>query len=105
MERFFLYDNGSVDGFRQVLAPYVADGIVEAHDWAERPQYKAYDDCLARHGAEARWIAFIDLDEFLFSPTGARCPTPSRRTSSIPGSACTGACSAAPGTSRSPMTS
>jgi hypothetical protein len=25
---------------------------------------------LSTHGAEARWIAFIDADEFLFSPTG-----------------------------------
>ena len=74
VERFFLYDNGSVDGFREVLAPYVADRAVELHDWSEGPQYKAYDDCLARHGAESRWIGFIDLDEFLFSPTGASLP-------------------------------
>jgi hypothetical protein len=74
VERFFLYDNGSADGFREVLAPYVRDGIVQLHDWAHGPQYKAYDDCLARHGPESRWIAFIDLDEFLFSPTGSTLP-------------------------------
>jgi hypothetical protein len=73
VERFFLYDNGSVDDWRTVLAPYTHDGTVRVRDWPAR-QYEAYDDCLARHGAESRWIAFIDLDEFLFSPTGAALP-------------------------------
>ena len=73
VERFFLYDNGSVDGSRKVLAHFERDGTVQVRDWAGR-QYDAYDDCLARHGAESRWIAFIDLDEFLFSPTGAALP-------------------------------
>jgi hypothetical protein len=70
-ERFFLYDNGSTDEHMQVLAPYLEDGIAIVHDWPsrERPQEPAYDDCLARHGPESRWIAFIDLDEYLFSPT------------------------------------
>ena len=75
VERFYLYDNGSTDGHREVLAPYVADGAVVIHDWPVRPgQVPAYEHCLAEHGAESRWIAFIDLDEFLFSP--ARTPLP-----------------------------
>ena len=74
VERFFLYDNGSTDGFGDVLAPYVREGTVVLHDWAHGQQYGAYDDCLARHGSESRWIGFIDLDEFLFSPTGAPLP-------------------------------
>jgi hypothetical protein len=53
------------------LAPYLDDGTVVIHDWPsrERPQEPAYDHCLQTHGDESRWIAFIDLDEFLFSPT------------------------------------
>jgi hypothetical protein len=74
VERFFLYDNGSVDDSRKVLARYERDGAVQVYDWAHAPQFAAYDDCLARHGRESRWIAFIDLDEFLFSPTGAPLP-------------------------------
>ena len=35
---------------------------------AARASCQAYDDCLAEHRDDARWIAFIDLDEFLFSP-------------------------------------
>jgi hypothetical protein len=39
--------------------------------WPIEPgQMPAYADSLKRHRNEARWIAFLDLDEFLFSPTG-----------------------------------
>jgi len=68
-ERFFLYDNGSTDDPEAVLAPYVAEGVAVLHDWPEHPgQQGAYDHCLAEHGSESRWIAFLDLDEFVFSP-------------------------------------
>jgi hypothetical protein len=72
VEHFFLYDDGSVDDHGRVLAPYVADGIVEVCEQSAfgEGQFKAYSHCLAAHGSSSRWIAFIDLDEFLFSPTG-----------------------------------
>jgi hypothetical protein len=79
VERFFLYDNGSTDDHREVLAPYVDAGIVVLHDWplpfAGRggrggALTLAFDHCLATHRDAARWIAFMDLDEFLFSPAG-----------------------------------
>src|SRR5690242_10611520 len=68
VERFLLYDNGGTDEHLEMLAPYLEDEIVVIHDWPSRqsPQQPAYDDCLARHGPESRWIAFIDVDEFLF---------------------------------------
>jgi hypothetical protein len=70
VERFFMYDNGSTDSSREVLAPYVEEGIVTVHDWPQRPgQHGAYDDCAQRHRLDSRWIAFFDIDEYLFSPT------------------------------------
>jgi hypothetical protein len=70
VERFFLYNNFSLDEHREVLAPYIEEGSVVLHDWPVFPgQIPAYDDALRRHRHESRWIAFIDLDEFLFSPT------------------------------------
>jgi hypothetical protein len=67
VERFYLYDNNSSDGFRDVLAPYLARGIVQLHHWPAHPgQILAYNDCLKRHGADSRWLAFLDLDEFLY---------------------------------------
>jgi hypothetical protein len=87
VERFFLYNHLSTDDHRAVLAPYVERGIAVVHDWAEAdpPQMAAYEDCVERHGAEARWIAFIDLDEFLFSPTGAPVPDLMREYERWPG--------------------
>jgi Glycosyltransferase family 92 len=70
-ERFYIYDDPSVDHHRDVLAPYVEQGIVELHEWLMVPGLAAaMNDCIARHRDDARWIALLDLDEFLFSPTG-----------------------------------
>jgi len=70
VERFFLYDNFSLDNHREVLAPYIEEGTVVLHDWPVFPgQIPAFDDAIRRHRHQSRWIAFIDLDEFLFSPT------------------------------------
>lgn len=75
VERFYLYDNLSGDDWRAELAPEIAAGIVEVTHWPEEPgQLGAFDDCVARHRDDARWIAAIDVDEFLFSPTGASLP-------------------------------
>lgn len=63
---FYIYDNGSTDDTRRILEPYVRSGIVEYTYWpGHRRQLAAYDDCLERHRFSSRWIAFIDLDEFI----------------------------------------
>jgi hypothetical protein len=75
VERFFLYDHESTDSSREVLAPYVEDGTVVVYDWPVYPgQVEAFEDCARRHRADSRWIAFIDLDEFLFSPSARPLP-------------------------------
>jgi glycosyl transferase family 92 len=75
VERFFLYDNGSVDDHHSMLAPLIEDGTVTLHEWPVFPgQVQAYDHALREHGPETRWMAFLDLDEFLFSPTGRPLP-------------------------------
>lgn len=68
IEHFYLYDNDSADRPLEVLAPYISDGIVSYRPWGMHPgQLDAYWDCCQRNRGE-RWIAFIDIDEFLFSP-------------------------------------
>jgi hypothetical protein len=75
IERFFLYNNESTDNHRDVLAPYLEDGSVVLYDWPFFPgQMDAYRDCLEKHSENARWMAFFDIDEFLFSPTGVKLP-------------------------------
>jgi hypothetical protein len=73
VERFFLYDNGSTDDHLEVLGPYIDDGIVTLREWKASPlvQRTVFDHTLQAHREDARWIAFLDLDEFLFSPTDA----------------------------------
>ena len=72
VERFFLYDNASTDDHEEALRPFVEDGSVSVTPWPQSPgQMAAFEDCLRRERDAWRWMAFIDVDEFLFSPTGA----------------------------------
>lgn len=74
-DHFYLYDNESTDDSLDILAPYIASGLVELISWpaATRDQKEyltllqlpAYNDALSRVQETARWAAFIDLDEFL----------------------------------------
>lgn len=66
---FYLYNNFSTDHFREVLQPWIRAGWVTLTEWpVPVGQLAAYRDCLRRFQHEARWIAFMDVDEFLFSP-------------------------------------
>lgn len=75
VEKFYIYDNGSDDNTAEVLKPYIEKGIV---DYVSFPGYRmqlaAYDDCLARHRFDTRWIAFIDLDEFIVPVADSSVP-------------------------------
>jgi hypothetical protein len=74
VEQFYLYNDNSDDEFEAILAPWIAAGLVKLTNWSVKPQVPAYNDCIRQHRMEARWIAFIDLDEFLFSPSGMALP-------------------------------
>ena len=66
---FYLYDNGSVDDYMAALRPWINRGLVTLTEWPKHSgQRSAYLHCLRTRWREARWIAFIDVDEFLFSP-------------------------------------
>lgn len=66
VEKFYVYDNGSTDNTREVLEPYIKSGVVDYKFFpGHRRQLAAYDDCLKHHRYECRWIAFIDMDEFV----------------------------------------
>lgn len=72
---FYLYNDGSDDDYRDVLAPWQRRGLVSLIDWPTHgTQVTAYNDCIRRCRKEARWLALIDIDEFLFSPSMPRLP-------------------------------
>ena len=83
VERFFLLDNESDDESLEVLAPYIDKGIVVRYERRgtatgqqrlDEIKLPGFQHCIDTHGAETRWMAFIDTDEFLFSPTGRPVP-------------------------------
>jgi hypothetical protein len=65
---FFLYNNFSTDNFMDVLSPWIERGIVTLTEWPiSVGQVSAYEHCVKRARKDCRWLAFIDVDEFLFS--------------------------------------
>jgi len=75
ISKFFLYQNNSTDNWEEVLSPYIQSGLVSLIEWpySNPSQFLAYQHCLGNlQGKPNLWVAFIDCDEFLFSPT---CPT------------------------------
>lgn len=68
VSHFYLYNNFSTDNYREVLRPWQDAGYVTLTEWpVETGQVAAYRDCVRRFKYDARWIAFFDIDEFLFS--------------------------------------
>ena len=66
VEKFYIYDNESSDNTKEILTPYIESGLVDYVFWQGRKQQLlAYDNCLDKHRLDARWIAVIDLDEFI----------------------------------------
>lgn len=68
VERFYLYDNESATPLQVKLAPWFRSmpGKIYVHAAPGRKvQMAVYDDCLSRYREQCRWIAFVDVDEFI----------------------------------------
>jgi|GEM_PF-626309 len=78
-DHFWLYNDRSQDGWEAALAPYIEEGLVEVADWPIPDilfygpfQIAAYEDALRKAQKEGtKWLAFIDIDEFLLPLEGA----------------------------------
>src|SRR5205085_10187152 len=75
VEHFYLYNDHSQDNFREVLQLYIQAGIVELFNCPEKTQLridhnikqkKRYVDAVKRAKGVSKWVAFIDIDEFIF---------------------------------------
>ena len=70
--KFYLYDHASADNTFEILKPYIENGEV-IYQWVEevegqqKPQLAVYNDALQKYRNKSRYIAFIDIDEFLVS--------------------------------------
>lgn len=66
IEHFYLYNNFSTDNYKEILRPYVDNNIVTLIEWPVKyGQIPAYEDFRYKYKSESRWVAFIDLDEFI----------------------------------------
>lgn len=66
VEKFYIYDNESTDNIKEVLQPYIDNGLVEyIYAPGKNLQRPVYGDCLKRYRYDSQWMAFIDLDEFI----------------------------------------
>ena len=79
VKHFYLYNNLSNDDYFSVLAPYVASKEVELIEWPfpsntieewNPIQCRAYMDAITRSLGKAKWVAFIDTDEFIVLKKG-----------------------------------
>ena len=79
VSKFYLYHQGSEesqDGWHEVLRPYIEQGIVDLKRWpypfyhsnGRNAHIDANQDCIDRLKGQDGFLAFIDSDEFLFSP-------------------------------------
>lgn len=68
---FRLYLNNSSDETAEILGRYRKGGIVSIVNMPDVPvQFVAYRHAIADLKGRADWVAFIDVDEFLYSPHG-----------------------------------
>jgi hypothetical protein len=74
VDHFYLYNNLSTDNYREVLEPYIQNGEVDLIDWPykagnwgdwDRIQVEAYSNVLELARYTSKWLALIDIDEFI----------------------------------------
>jgi len=78
VEHFWLYNNNSADNWEEVLTPFIDEGLVDVIPWnstafaSQKPQAFPFDlqlymmqDALKKAKQETKWIAILDIDEFL----------------------------------------
>lgn len=78
VEHFRLYNNDSSDHYKKVLAPYIRKGEVVLVDWPSDPsklgsndewvwatQLPACMDAITHLSGKSKWLAIIDLDEYI----------------------------------------
>lgn len=65
-EHFYIYDNGSKQPVKEVINSLgYADFVTVTRIPGRNMHVKAYQHCLDNFGYKSRWIAFIDMDEFI----------------------------------------
>lgn len=72
VEHFFIYDNESTDSTKEKLQPYINQGLVTYNyfesasikEKAQRQPY-IYNCSIEQYGDTSKWMAFLDIDEYV----------------------------------------
>jgi hypothetical protein len=80
VDQFFLYDNGSEDDLAYQVNLLQNAGVdISTVSWPwTKTQEAGLSHCAALHQASCQWMAFIDVDEFIFSPDWKTFEKPSK---------------------------
>ncbi len=71
VDKFYIYNNESTDNIEEVLNPYIKNGLVTYRYFpGEAMQIKAYQDAILKYKFHNKYMAFIDVDEFLLPISG-----------------------------------
>lgn len=71
VSKFFLFNDNSSDDFMDVISLYLQSGVVHLENSVEGDQVKTYTRALELSRGEVRWLAVLDLDEFLYARDGS----------------------------------
>lgn len=77
VEFFYFYEGNSTDNTRGILTALEKAGLATVHSdpkYTVPYQMGCYNEYIATHLKESCWTAFIDTDEFIFSPRGQLLP-------------------------------
>ncbi|WVZ78399.1 hypothetical protein U9M48_026113 [Paspalum notatum var. saurae] len=86
VDRFFLYDNGGGGGdddlgahVQRLRRDHSVSVSVSTLAWPwPKSQEAGFSHAAAAHVESCEWMAFVDVDEFIFSPSWAGSPEPSK---------------------------
>ncbi len=76
VEHFFLFNNHSSDDYLEIIEPYVRSGLVDLLEWpgysVSMEQYRpiqvgSMDRAVQLARGRVKWLASMDIDEFLFA--------------------------------------
>jgi hypothetical protein len=68
VNKFYIYDNESNDGVYDILKKYISTGLVEYKYYpgtGVAKQIEAYNEAIRFYKNDCKWMAFIDIDEFV----------------------------------------
>ena len=70
VDHFFIYDNEIADASKKILQPYIDAGFVTCVLFlGKNKKLEAYNDAVKNFKFECRYIAFLDVDEFILPKT------------------------------------